>query len=98
MVATHAKQILNSGVNAQEEALRVGWRSEASHLTLPLSGRLMRDLGTVVRVWGGVVHDEGHEGLMRDTVAAQLIGDDACLSPFKNLRKDLCAAAPSRRG
>jgi hypothetical protein len=57
--------LLNSTVNVQE-ALRLVWRSEASHLTLPLSGRLMRDLGTVVRVGGGVVHDEGHEGLMRD--------------------------------
>ena len=37
----------------------------------------MRDLRTIIRVWGCVVHDEGHDGLMGDTVASQLVGDEA---------------------
>jgi len=32
------------------EALQTGSRSEAAHLALALSGRLMRNLGAVVRV------------------------------------------------
>jgi hypothetical protein len=42
----------------------------------------MRDLGAIVRVSSGVVIDEGHEGLTRDTVTSHFIGDETtrCLS------------------
>lgn len=58
VVTPHPKQILNDAVDVQE-ALRVIRRSEASHLTLPVSVRLMQDLRTVVRVGSCAGHAKG---------------------------------------
>ena len=59
-----------------QEPLRVGGRREAAHLTFSLSRGLVRDLGTIVRVLGRVMGDQGHDVPMCDTVAAQLVSHE----------------------
>ena len=53
-VTSHTEKILNESVHRQE-ALRVSGRLEASHLALALSGRLMRNLRSIVLVLLGAV-------------------------------------------
>ena len=59
-----------------QEPLRVGGRREAAHSALPLARGLVRDLGTIVRVLGRVMGDQGHDLPMCDTVAAQLVSHE----------------------
>ena len=59
-----------------QEPLCVGGRREAAHLALPLVRGLVRDLGTIVRVLGRVMGDQGHDVPMCDTVAAQLVSHE----------------------
>ena len=49
MVATHSEQVLDYSVDNQEP-LDLTCRSEPSHLSLLLAGRLMGSLGSVVLV------------------------------------------------
>ena len=49
---------------------------ESTHLALPLTGRLMRDLGAVVRMLGDDVPHGGHHGSVGGRVARQLVGDE----------------------
>ena len=53
-VTSDAEEIEHESVHRQE-ALRVSGGFEPSHLSLPLSCRLMRDLRSVVLVLGGAV-------------------------------------------
>ncbi len=55
-VSAHPKEVLHETMHRQE-ALRVFDRFEPSHLALAVPGRLMRDLGAVVLVLPGAVHD-----------------------------------------
>ena len=53
----------------------MGGRLESAHLMLPLAGRLMRDLGSIVFVLPGTVDHGRHHGTMRGRVAAELVRD-----------------------
>ena len=57
------------------EALQMGSRLEAAHLALALSGPLMRDLGTVVRVPIGAVDHGRHHRAACCRVAAEPVRD-----------------------
>jgi len=55
------------------EALQMARRLETAHLALALSGRLMRDLGVVVRVPIGAVDHGRHHRTACGRVAAELV-------------------------
>jgi hypothetical protein len=74
-MAAHSKQMLHDAVDVQE-SLRMGGRSDASHVTLSLSRGLMRRVDMIVRVGSRVVGDRRNEVAVREVVAAQLIGDE----------------------
>ena len=73
-VTSNTEEILNESVHRQE-ALRVSGRLEAPHLALTLSGRLMRDLRSIVLVLLGAVDNGRHDGSVGSCVAAKLVGD-----------------------
>ncbi len=75
-VAPHTKEVLHKPMYRQE-ALRVSNGFEPSHLALALPRRLMRDLGSVVLVLPGAMHDGRHDGAVRRPVAAELVRDQA---------------------
>ena len=56
----------------RKESLGLGWRLEPSHLPLTLSGRLVGDSLSIVRVPLGVM---SHRMTERRDVAAQLVRD-----------------------
>jgi hypothetical protein len=62
-VPTHSEEILDETVQA-EESLSLTGRLEAAHVLLPLAGRLMRGLDTIVgvpfRVVGYSTQDHSH--------------------------------------
>ena len=63
-VAADTKEILDGAVH-REKPLRVRGRFEPAHLALALSGRLVRDLGAIVRVRVGDVDDGRHHSPVR---------------------------------
>ena len=70
-----AEEIQDNRMNRQEP-LRLSDRLEASHLSLSLSGRLVRDLSPIVGVLSSVVGHGRHQPAMRCCVAAQLVGNE----------------------
>ena len=75
-VPTQSKEILNDAVNIQESLCLVG-RFKASHLPFPLSRRLMRYRGPIVRVLACVIEHQWHYGSMCHTVATELVGNES---------------------
>ena len=73
-VAADTKEILHGSVY-REKPLRVRGGFKPAHLSLALSGRLMRDLRSVVLVLPRAVHDGRHHGTVRRRVTAQLVCD-----------------------
>jgi hypothetical protein len=83
-VSADSEEILHHAMYGRE-ALQMGSRFEAAHLALALSGRLMRDLGAVVRVPVGAVDHGRHHRAACGRVAAELVRDqptwDTALAP-----------------
>ncbi len=75
-VPANAEQVPDDSVSG-EESLRMAGRFEAAHLSLPLPGRLVGDLGSVVGVLPRVVPDGGHGGPMGCAVAPQFVSHQA---------------------
>ena len=73
-MAPDSEQILDHAVG-RGEALQMGSRFKAARLALQLPGRLMRDLGPVVRILIGAVNDGRHDRPVSRRVAAQIVGD-----------------------
>ena len=99
-VSARPKEILNDTVDVQEP-LRVVGRREASHLTFALSRGLMRDFGTIVRVWSRVMGDQGHDVPMGDSVATQLVGHETrrlLVLPLQELPKESPRRTPVPAG
>ena len=71
-----SKEILHNSVY-RREPLHVGGRREAPHLALPLTRRLVGDLGSIVRVLVSDVDHRRHHGAARGGVGAQLVGDQS---------------------
>ena len=69
-----SKEMQHESVHGQE-SLRLPGRFEPAHLSLALSRRLMRHLGTIVRVSVRAMSDGRHDRSVRSRVAAQLVGD-----------------------
>ena len=67
------KEIQDDSVNRQE-SLGLSDGLEPSHLSLPLSGWLMGDLGPIVGVAAGVVNNGRHYSSMRCPITPQLVG------------------------
>ncbi len=63
-VAADTKEILHGSVH-RKKPLRVRGRFEPAHLALALSGRLVRDFCTIVRVLVCDVDDGWHHSLVR---------------------------------
>ena len=57
--------------------MHVGGRREAPHPALPLTRRLVGDLGSIVRVLVSDVDHRRHHGAARGGVGAQLVGDQS---------------------
>ena len=74
-MSADSKEILHNSVY-RREPLHVGGRCEAPHLALPLTCRLVGDLGSIVRVLISDVDHGRHYGAARGGVGAQLVGDD----------------------
>ena len=72
-----SKEILHNSVY-RRKPLHVGGRLEAPHLALPLTCRLVGDLGSIVRVLIRDVDHGRHYGAARGGVGAQLVGDRLC--------------------
>ena len=93
-VAPHAEQIPNEAVHGQE-SLRVSHGFEPPHLSLTLTGRLMRDFSAIVLVLRRAVHDRGHDAAVGRRVAAQFVRDQTS----RSLRRSLLIKPPfSARG
>ena len=75
-VTPNPKEILDESMHRQE-SLRVHGGLEPSHLSLALSGRLVRDLGSVVLILVGAVHNRRQDRAVGSRVAAQLIRDQS---------------------
>ena len=75
-VSTDAEEILHDPVN-RREPLELSGRLETPHLALPLTRRLVGDLGSIVRVLIGDVDHRRHHGAARGGVGAQLVGDQS---------------------
>ncbi len=73
-MSTHPEEILHEAVHGHE-ALDVGGRLEAPHLALALTGRLVGDFGSIVRVLIRGVDHGRHHGTMSRRVTAQLVRD-----------------------
>ncbi len=63
-MTANTEQILDGSVH-REKPLRVRGRFEPAHLALALPGRLVRDLGTIVRVLVCDVDDGRHHSSVR---------------------------------
>ena len=72
-VPPNAEEIENDPVSG-EEALCLAWRLEPTHLSLSLPGRLVGNLGSVVRVLPRVVDDRQHGGPVSGAIATELVG------------------------
>ncbi len=75
-VSTDAEEILHDTVN-RREPLELSGRLETPHLALPLTRRVVGDLGSIVRVLIGDVDHRRHHGAVRGGVGAQLVGDQS---------------------
>ena len=60
-VTSYPKEIEHESMHRQE-ALSMRGRLESPHLSLPLSGRLMRDFRSIVLVLRRAVSDGRHDG------------------------------------
>ena len=95
-----SKEILHNSVY-RREPLHVGGRREAPHPALPLTCRLVGDLGSIVRVLISDVDHRRHYGAASGGVGAQLVGDqpakDTALG-FQQFPKesDGCSPIPVR--
>ena len=70
---------------------------EAPHLTLALPGRLVGDLGTIVRVLVRDMDHRRHHGPARRRVAAQLVADQPAgfaALPFQHFAKESDGRSP----
>jgi|TARA_B100002003_G_scaffold241747_1_gene263838 hypothetical protein len=63
-VAANTEEILDGAVH-REKLLRVRGRFEPAHLALALPGRLVRDLGAIIRVLVCDVDDGRHHSPVR---------------------------------
>ena len=72
-VSTDSEEILHDTVN-RREPLELRGRLETPHLALPLTRRLVGDLGSIVRVLISDVDHGRHHGAARGGVGAQLVG------------------------
>ena len=68
-VSTDSEEILHDTVN-RREPLELSGRFEPPHLALPLTRRLVGDLGSIVRVLIGDVDHRRHHGAARGAAAA----------------------------
>ena len=75
-VSTDSEEILHDTVN-RREPLELSGRREPPHLALPLTRRLVGDLGSIVRVLIGDVDHRRHHRATGGRVTAQLVGDQA---------------------
>ena len=95
-----SKEILHNSVY-RREPLHVGGRREAPHLALPVTRRLVGDLGSIVRVLISDVDRRRRHGAARGGVGAQLVGDQSSRNTalgFQQLPKesDGCSPIPVR--
>jgi len=81
------KEILHEAVH-REKSLRLCRGLEPPHLPLALSRRLMRDLGSIVRVLPRAVWDGWHHGTVRRRIAPQFVRDQAVGQPAIASRLD----------
>ncbi len=95
-VPTQVEEIANNTMYRQE-ALRLSSGFELAHLAFPLSGRLMRDFCSVVRIAPGVMDDRRHDRAARRSVASQLVGDEAARLHTLALQQ-LAEESPCSRG
>ena len=63
-VPANTEEILDRSVH-REEPLRVRDRFEAAHLSLPLAGRLVRHLRSIVLVLASAMHHGRHHSPVR---------------------------------
>ena len=75
-VSTDSEEILHDTVN-RREPLELSGRLEPPHLALPLTRRLVGDLGSIVRVLISDVDHGRHHGAASSGVGAQLVGDQS---------------------
>ena len=75
-VSTDSEEILHDPVN-RREPLELSGRRETPHLALPLTRRLVGDLGSIVRVLISEVDHRRHHGAARGGIGAQLVGDQS---------------------
>src|SRR6266849_3999642 len=73
-VSAYPEEILYEAVHSCE-ALHLGGRLEAPHLTLALARRLMGNFGSIVRVLVRDVNHGRHHGSTSRRIAAQLVRD-----------------------
>ena len=94
------EKIQNDAMHRKEE-LSLSWRLELSHLSFSLSGRLVGDFCSIVRVLFGVMIHRRHDRPERRAVTLQLVGDQAERNlslPLKGLAKEplRCMTVASR--
>ena len=99
-MSTHSEEILHHAVY-RREPLHVGGRREAPHLALPLTRRVVGDLGSIVRVLIRDVDHGRHYGAARGGVGAQLIGDQSSRETALGVQQlpkesDGCSPIPMR--
>ena len=75
-VSTDSEEILHDTVN-RREPLELSGRLETPHLALPLTRRLVGDLGSIVRVLISDVDHRRHHDAGGGGVGAQLVGDQS---------------------
>ena len=75
-VSTDSEEILHDTVN-RREPLELSGRLETPHLALPLTRRLVGDLGSIVRVLISDVDHTRHHDAGRGGAGAQLVGDQS---------------------
>ena len=75
-VSTDSEEILHDTVN-RREPLELSGRLKTPHLALPLTRRLVGDLGSIVRVLISDVDHGRHHGAACGGVGAQLVGDQS---------------------
>ena len=75
-VSTDSEEILHDTVN-RREPLELSGGLETPHLALPLTRRLVGDLGSIVRVLISDVDHRRHHDAGRGGVGAQLVGDQS---------------------
>ena len=73
-VSTDSEEILHDTVN-RREPVELSGGLETPHLALPLTRRLVGDLGSIVRVLISDVDHGRHHDAGRGGVGAQLVGD-----------------------